>query len=168
MKQNRCNLKTHLPCGRKSKVATPEIAEILGVPEGAYTGDYNIDLIDAEIKQQNANTSAYNADTSRYNATKPRSSGGGSSGGGSSSSGGSNKGSLTNTQYLNAAKAEIARETSSGSPYHNKYTFGNWLDKLLPQTEEGQMLYDDIWASLNVDLLPESEEAARRKKYGQN
>lgn len=44
--------------------ATPEIANILGVPVNAKTSDYNIDLISADIAKMNAATSRMNANTS--------------------------------------------------------------------------------------------------------
>ena len=44
--------------------ATADIANVLGVPVGARTADYDIDKINAATSQQNANTAAKNANTS--------------------------------------------------------------------------------------------------------
>jgi peptidoglycan hydrolase-like protein with peptidoglycan-binding domain len=49
-------------------VSSKAMADILGVPVGSRTADYNIDSINAATSAKNASTSAYNATTSRMNA----------------------------------------------------------------------------------------------------
>jgi hypothetical protein len=57
--------KTALELWKTSGVANQQIADILGVPVGARTADYNIDSI-------NAATSRMNAETAQMNANKPQ------------------------------------------------------------------------------------------------
>jgi hypothetical protein len=50
--------------------ATPEIAAILGVPEGARTADYDIDRLNNAVSQQNADTAKQKADQAAAEAER--------------------------------------------------------------------------------------------------
>jgi hypothetical protein len=56
-------------------VATQQIADIIGVPVGAVTADYDVKSLNALISQANAETSRMNAETARINAEKTKSDG---------------------------------------------------------------------------------------------
>lgn len=53
--------------------ATADIANVLGVPVGAKTADYNIDILNNAVSQQNANTATKNANTSATKKTETQS-----------------------------------------------------------------------------------------------
>lgn len=67
--QQQQDLKNALSVWQLSGTATPEVAQVLGVPEGARTGDYDIAKINAAISQMNAETNQQNADTNKQNAS---------------------------------------------------------------------------------------------------
>lgn len=60
--------KNALEAWKISGVATPYMAYVLGVPEGAVTSDYDIQSINAATTRMNAQTNAYEAETGRINA----------------------------------------------------------------------------------------------------
>ena len=117
----------------------------IGVKKDARTADYNIDSI-------NANTSRMNAETSRANAAKKE---------------GENKTLLTTTQYFNQAKAMLNEKVPTGElgldskpimrPKYTKEQYETWLYGVMPKgddgmvTEEGNILFDTIWDTLNID-----------------
>jgi hypothetical protein len=116
--------------------ASAEVAKILGVPVGAKTADY-------EISSTNANTSRINANKSGGSGT------------------GSDKSTLTNSQIYSQAKSLLDEKVPSGGadadgkpimrPKYTKQQFEKWLDSVLPKTEEGDKMYDDIVNALDID-----------------
>ena len=111
-------------------------------------------------------------------------------GSGSGSGGGSNGGDapketvLTKTQILDRAKYMLEEKVDTGRlddkgnkikrPKYTMEQFDEWLSGMLPDTEEGEILFDDIIAKLGPDAEywdlknPEqvSKEAMRRKNRG--
>lgn len=120
-------------------VPNQTIADILGVPVGAKTADYNIDSI-------NATTSRMNAETSKKNAEK---------------GGTEDKSSLTSTQYYNAAKDRLANVIEVVNykgdvekvPNMTRQEFELWLANAIPQTEEGERLFDEIYDLLDIENM---------------
>ena len=137
-------------------VASKQVADILGIPVGARTADYNIDLINADIARAKAANSA-KSDSEKSN--------------------------FTFTQIYNQAKkmvdekVDTGRRDADGKPiYRPKYTqeeFEMWLDSMLPDTEEGDIMFDEILNALgpvvffdtsDPDMV--SKESLRRKNQG--
>lgn len=141
--------KDALDMWERSGTASAEVARILGLPVGAKTADYNIDLMQA-------NTSRMNAETARANAGKAA----------------SNASTFTDTQILNMAKDMINQTVPAYGTFDEdniynptnpltdadgnqmmkpKYTrkqIEEWISNILPATEEGDKAFDDIVKAL--------------------
>ena len=128
--------------------ATPEIAKVLGVPVNARTADYDVDSMNAATSAKNATTSRINAEKSGSDTGKPT---------------------FTNSQILSQAQDILSRKVAgteidvNGSPVmipqYTKAMFETWLYNAMPKaedgtvTDEGHILFDDIWETLDVDNI---------------
>ena len=140
-----------------SGTASKSVADILGIPVGSKTADYNIASI---------------------NAANRGSSGG--SGGGSDTS---EKSNFTITQIYNQAKKMLGQRVDTGRrdadgkpitrPRYTQEEFDTWLSSMLPDTPEGDRLFDEIismlgsveyWDTSNPATV--SQEALRRQNKG--
>jgi hypothetical protein len=140
-----------------SGIASKSVADILGIPVGSKTADYSIASI---------------------NAANRGSSGG--SGGGSDTS---EKSNFTTTQIYNQAKKMLGQRVDTGRrdadgkpitrPRYTQEEFDTWLSSMLPDTPEGDRLFDEIismlgsveyWDTSNPATV--SQEALRRQNKG--
>ena len=138
-------------------IASKSVADILGIPVGSKTADYNIASI---------------------NAANRGSSGG--SGGGSDTS---EKPNFTITQIYNQAKKMLGQRVDTGRrdadgkpitrPRYTQEEFDTWLSSMLPDTPEGDRQFDEIismlgsveyWDTSNPATV--SQEALRRQNKG--
>jgi hypothetical protein len=131
-----------------SGVASQQVAEILGVPVGAKTADYNINTEKAKLEREKLAQSKTEAEEKAAKESKKE---------------------LVNHLYNQAKvmlqeKVFTGRYDDKGRPiYRPKYTredFEIWLDSQLPNTEEGDRMFDEILANLgNVEFLDTNDPA---------
>lgn len=118
----------------KSGKASAEVAAILGLPEGAKTADYDIDLIQAATSRMNAETTQKNSEDN------------------------SAENSLSTSQYLSTIKNRLAATDSIGTdsdgksvtvPRYTRTQFEEWLASL-PLDDK---TYDEIVNALDLDNI---------------